>query len=340
MCVTSQESEISTGIIFKKSIVMAFTPEQEIILIGQRTFIVKNTSKNMVKVFKKIFTGVNFKELAYLLPKDRLEKLVSLLNANKLTRPLYKNDFKETRFEKQVDFFSDFVDNPNAAQNKLLNASVCIIGCGGTGNIVVQHLVATGIRNFILIDNDIVDITNFNRQFCFNTTDLATPKVEALRKYIMDRDSDVKVHACNLKINSLENLFQALKDFKKPDIILCCADNPPLIIQSVILQYCIQQNIPCIFGSVGVHDGFVGPLLIDKKHMKTFLQHNKDMLLQFEENSLTNISSSISYLNTLIGALMTEEVIDLIAAIRMPRSLNATLRYSTENQSLIKIYQW
>jgi tRNA A37 threonylcarbamoyladenosine dehydratase len=44
-----------------------------------------------------------------------------------------------TAWEKQVEFFTDFVDDPNAAQSRLSTASVCIIGCGGAGNIVTQH---------------------------------------------------------------------------------------------------------------------------------------------------------------------------------------------------------
>lgn len=325
--------------VLKKSVVLTFSSKQEIKLIGKQAFSISNTSQDILQVLQKIAFGVNIDELISLMPIEKLEKLISLLDTKGLIRPLFTNTFKGTRFEKQVDFFSDFVDDPNAAQEKILNASVCILGCGGTGNIAVQHLVAAGIKKFILIDSDIVEVTNLNRQFCFDISDLGKPKVEVVKNYILAREASAEVYTCQIKINSFEDLYRCFESYPPVDLILCCADTPPIAINSYIAEYCIQKNIMCMFGSVGVYYGYIGPILKEKTHIKNFLQYQKEMQKQLDTN-LVVISSSISYLNTLVATLITANVIELLADIKTPSSLNKTLQYQFDDSRLVTIYQW
>lgn len=328
---------LSQKIMFKKSTVIAFTENQEVILIGEKVLRVKNVSQNILTVFNKIVAGVVVRELYELMPNKEIESLLAFLQENGLTRDWYKNEFQETAVEKQVDFFSDFLDDPNAAQKKILNTSVCIIGCGGTGNIVAQHLVASGVKKFTLIDDDLVNISNFNRQFCFDLQDLKMPKVEALSKYILSKDKNISVKIHNIKIDSQDKLKEVLNSHQKPDIIICCADSPPIEIRSIVLNYSISSNTPCLFGSVGVRDGVIGPLLTEKEYMKKFLARNQEMSLKVKGSSLTTVSSSISYLNTIVGCLMSAEIVDWITKIRDPRSLNTVLQYDNESQCVMKV---
>lgn len=329
------------GIAFKPSIYLFFPSEHKTLLTnGQQSFVLSNIPQEVVQALKQMIVGTQLNTLASLLPGDRLEKVISLLDSKGVVRPLYTNEFKETPFEKQVEFFSDFVDDPNAAQQKLSKQSVCIIGCGGTGNIAAQHLVAAGIKNFILLDDDTVNLTNFNRQFCFSQADVGMLKVEALRNYILAKNPDTKVHTRRIRIHSTEDLYRGLEDLEKPDFILCCADTPPIFIESWILQYCIQENIPCMFSGVGVYHGIVGPLLTEKNHMEKFIQHNKDLDKRQNESSLKVVSSSISYLNTLIATLMISDVIKFLSGISHPLSLNATLQYNPDKGNLVKIADW
>lgn len=334
-------NKFQDGIAFKPSIYLFFPSEQKTLLTnGQKYFVLSNIPLEVIQALKQIVVGTQLNTLASLLPGDRLEKVISLLDSKGVVRPLYTNEFKETPFEKQVEFFSDFVDDPNAAQEKLSNKSVCIIGCGGGGNIAVQHLVAAGIKNFILIDDDTVNLTNFNRQFCFSQADVGMLKIEALRNYILARTPDTKVHTRKRRIYSMEDLYTGLENLEKPDLILCCADTPPIFIQSWIAEYCIQENIPCMFSGVGVYHGIVGPLLTDKSHIEKFLQHNQELEKGLDDNSSTVVSSSISYLNTLIGTLMISDVIKFLSSISQPLSLNATLQFNSNKGNLVKIAEW
>ena len=68
---------------------------------------------------------------------------------------------------------------------KLNNSKVAIFGIGGVGSYVVEGLVRSGIGNFVLVDNDKVDITNINRQIIATTKTIGKPKVVVARDRIL-----------------------------------------------------------------------------------------------------------------------------------------------------------
>lgn len=76
---------------------------------------------------------------------------------------------------------------------KLNNAKVAIFGLGGVGSYVVEGLARVGIGNFILVDNDKVDITNLNRQIIATHKTLGMPKVEVEKQRILDINPNANV---------------------------------------------------------------------------------------------------------------------------------------------------
>ena len=76
---------------------------------------------------------------------------------------------------------------------KLQNAKVAVFGIGGVGSFVVEGLVRAGIENFVLVDKDIVDITNLNRQIIATRKTVGKPKVEVAKKRILEINPNAKV---------------------------------------------------------------------------------------------------------------------------------------------------
>ena len=66
--------------------------------------------------------------------------------------------------------------------SKISQSRILILGCGGTGTHVAWNLAALGIRNFVLIDDDKVELSNLNRQLLYDLNDIGTYKVDALEK--------------------------------------------------------------------------------------------------------------------------------------------------------------
>ena len=76
---------------------------------------------------------------------------------------------------------------------KLANSKVAIFGIGGVGSFVVEALARAGIGNFVLVDNDEVDITNLNRQIIATHKTIGKPKVEIARERILDINPNANV---------------------------------------------------------------------------------------------------------------------------------------------------
>lgn len=79
---------------------------------------------------------------------------------------------------------------------KLHNSKVAVFGIGGVGSFVVEGLVRSGIGNFVLVDKDVVDITNLNRQIIATRETIGMPKVEIAKKRILDinPEANVEIH--------------------------------------------------------------------------------------------------------------------------------------------------
>lgn len=77
--------------------------------------------------------------------------------------------------------------------NKLKNTTIAVFGCGGVGTYVVEALVRAGIGKFVLVDNDIVDITNINRQLIADTSTIGKDKVEIQKERILKVNPEAKV---------------------------------------------------------------------------------------------------------------------------------------------------
>lgn len=123
----------------------------------------------------------------------------------------------------------------------LKNKHVAIFGLGGVGGFVCEALVRSNIGEFSLIDNDVVDITNFNRQIIATNENLGKKKVEAMTERILSINSGTIIHKYDLFFSN-ENVD--LIDFSNVDYIVDAIDS----IQSKItlIKIAKEKNIPII----------------------------------------------------------------------------------------------
>ncbi|MDA3077997.1 sulfur carrier protein ThiS adenylyltransferase ThiF [Campylobacter sp. JMF_06 NA1] len=112
-----------------------------------------------------------------------------------------------------------FARNPRGVSEILSRARVCILGTGGLGSNVAIMLTRAGVSEFFIIDFDIVEPSNLNRQH-YALKHLGSPKIEALKEQILGINPYAKVQILNEKITS-ENVRHILKNEK---IICECFD--------------------------------------------------------------------------------------------------------------------
>src|SRR6202048_5265043 len=101
-------------------------------------------------------------------------------------------------------------------QLKLKNSKVLLIGTGGLGAPLGLYLAAAGVGRLGLVDFDVVDFTNLQRQVTFGSSDVGKPKTEAARERLSSLNPDIQIETFETKLTS-DNALELFKDF---DIIV------------------------------------------------------------------------------------------------------------------------
>jgi len=134
-------------------------------------------------------------------------------------------------------------------QKKLKGSSALIIGTGGLGSPVALYLAAAGIGRIGLIDYDVVDSTNLQRQIIHGTDRVGVLKVESARDRMLDLNPDIEVEMYNEPFTS-ENAMRIAKDY---DVLIDGTDNFPT--RYLTNDVCVFLGIPNIYGSIFRFDG-------------------------------------------------------------------------------------
>lgn len=99
--------------------------------------------------------------------------------------------------------------------NKLHNSNILVVGVGGVGGYAVETLTRCGVGNFTIVDSDVVDVTNINRQIISTHSTIGKPKVDVMAERMKDINPKVNVRALNLRFNhdSLSEVFDRHYDY-------------------------------------------------------------------------------------------------------------------------------
>jgi sulfur-carrier protein adenylyltransferase/sulfurtransferase len=137
-----------------------------------------------------------------------------------------------------------------AGQRRLLEARVLLIGAGGLGSPASLYLAAAGIGTLGIVDDDVVDESNLQRQIAHSTHRLGDPKVESARDTLTALNPDVKVKAFNERLSS-ENIDRILAEGW--DVIVDGADNFPT--RYLVNDASVWHGIPVVHGSIYRFEG-------------------------------------------------------------------------------------
>ena len=142
-----------------------------------------------------------------------------------------------------------------AGQKKLRAASVLIIGAGGLGCPIALYLTAAGVGRLGLVDFDVVDRTNLQRQILYGESVVGVPKVEAAAERLRDLNPDVEIETYPVRLTS-ENALQIMGDY---DIIIDGTDNFPT--RYLTNDAAVILGKPYIYGSIFRFEGQVSVFL-------------------------------------------------------------------------------
>ena len=238
-------------------------------------------------------------------------------------------------FDRQLPWFTI------EGQHQLARFRIGVVGCGGIGAQVLQSLVYLGCRNFVLIEDDVVENTNMNCLVSATPADVGTPKEIAARRMIRSIAPEAKVVALNKPLRS----ESALDILKGVDVIFGCVDNDGA--RLILNEYSLAYGIPYIDTAVGIDatDGVIseaggrvavivsdGPCLycmgeIDQTEASYFLATPEQQRFQVQRGYVSGMNiktPSVVSLNGLIAAAAVNEFAVFVSGVR---PINAFTEY-------------
>jgi molybdopterin-synthase adenylyltransferase len=195
------------------------------------------------------------------------DNLITFLNSNFIlieVNSSYLPSFFEENY-RIVNLVEDYclsTSNVIEALEKISNSAILIIGTGAVGTWVATNLAQSGVRNFILVDNDTVDISNLHRQDTFFESDVGKKKVDIVEKRL------IEIAECDV-VKIFDELDENFFSRHSLDFALAinCADFPSVDYTSELIgEHCMQRKIPhLIGGGYNLHLTLIGQSVLPGK---------------------------------------------------------------------------
>ena len=206
-------------------------------------------------------------------------------------------------------------------QQKLQDAKVLVVGCGGLGSPIGVYLACSGIGKLHLIDFDKVDVTNLHRQVFYSLDDVGKYKSEVLASFIQQRAPFTEVTFSTEPL-SKANVFETISNF---DVIVDGTDSLPT--KYLLNDACVLQGKPLVYGSLYKFDGYVSSFNYQRYNSR-FSANLRDAF-PVMNTDVPNCEEA-GTLNAIVGMIATaqvNEVLKLVTEVGKPL-INELLIYS------------
>ncbi len=192
-----------------------------------------------------------------------------------------------------------------AGQQKLTDAKVLVVGAGGLGCPVLQNLAAAGVGTIGIVDGDLVEASNLNRQFFYNSNDCGKNKAIAASVALGKQNPNINLIAFTSHFNC-DNAFEMVDGFQ---IIVDCTDNLP--IRYLINDVALVKGIPMVYASIHRFEGQLS--VFNYQNGPTY------RCLFPEKENLDSISCEdagvLGVIPNLVGVMQANEVLKIVLGI-------------------------
>jgi sulfur-carrier protein adenylyltransferase/sulfurtransferase len=194
-------------------------------------------------------------------------------------------------------------------QQKLLDAKVLLLGAGGLGSPTALYLAAAGVGTIGIVDDDVVDLSNLQRQVIHNTTRVGIPKVDSAEETIHALNPDIKVEKHQLRLGP-DNIMGILADY---DIVVDGLDNFPT--RYLVNDASVRLRVPVVSAAIL---GFDGQLSVFKPYEGPCYRCLFPVPPPAELAPSCGANGVIGVLPGTMGLLQATEVIKLVLDIGNP----------------------
>ena len=271
---------------------------------------IKSKNSEIRKFLSSLQIGLSDQELQEAICNKQISICFQHLQSRHLIVSQKVTDNLNPVYSRTLSYLQAKMPNSHWAWQQIQSAKIAILGCGGIGSLVAEHLVAMGVQNLSLIDGDVVEQSNLNRQLLFTQNDCGKPKVDCLRHHLLERIPHASISSHKLWIKKGEDLEDRLE--KDITFLVVCYDHPPIFCQIWSLETAINREIPYICGSLGINWGSWGPLLARRNKKVQYYQYLKTLKDEYKSDSSNIIRGSICATNHMIAAWMSMDIFNFL----------------------------
>ena len=192
-------------------------------------------------------------------------------------------------------------------QEKIHAAKVLIVGAGGLGAPVSLYLAAAGVGTIGIVDFDVVDVSNLQRQICHFTEDVGRPKVESAAAKIKAINPHVNVITYN-DLFRADNALDIVKDY---DFVVDGTDN--FSARFAVSDACCRLGIPYVYGAVNALEGQVSVLCCGHATYRTLYPDEQATLAMPHPGKAV-----VGVTPALVGSVQASQVLQLVCGYGTP----------------------
>jgi adenylyltransferase/sulfurtransferase len=209
------------------------------------------------------------------------------------------NDNQLLRYSRQIMLPQVDIEG----QQKLLAAKILIVGAGGLGSPAAIYLAAGGVGTITIYDNDVVDLSNLQRQISHHTSDIGSDKVISTRQTLHSLNPEININAVKQKLEGV----QLELEVSQADVVLDCSDN--FSTRFAINSACVKHQTPLVSGAAIRFEGQVTVFTPGKNNSPCY-----NCLYSSDGEELQNcaINGVIAPITGIVGSIQALEAMKLI----------------------------
>lgn len=204
-------------------------------------------------------------------------------------------------------------------QHKLSDTHIMILGIGGIGNYMAMAFAAAGVGKITLVDFDVVELSNLNRQILFRESDIGKSKIASAIAHLNSLNSTIELKGIETKVHSQEELDILINDNGPVNYLVLSADHPPHLVlwASALCQKHQFKYVKCGYMA---YQGLVGPLLGPQtKRYEELFESWKTVIesqpKHFKSHNDSYIAPSMAATNAILANIAALEIIKDITGI-------------------------
>jgi len=215
------------------------------------------------------------------------------------------NDTQLLRYSRQIMLPQCDIEG----QQKILDAKVLIIGAGGLGSPAAMYLAAAGIGSIVIYDDDVVELSNLQRQIAHHTPDIGMDKVISTSDTLNRLNPEVQVKAVKQRLAGEQLDIEVIN----ADIVLDCSDN--FLTRFAINRACVKYKTALVSGAAIRFEGQVSVFTPGKDNSPCY-----NCLYSSDGEELQNWATNgvIAPITGIVGSIQALEALKLIMAIGKP----------------------